>query len=179
MSPLAFSLQRWPARLLVVPREGELSVSVSLAEQSLSTAPSCGGKVLVGTARFARALCVEPSGVAGVRGGKLQTAVKADEVVQEVLVPTADPTEEEKPPNGCDSGWVVRVTFVPTVDQEERRRLPTVDQERSDSQRWIRRRGEDSQRLIRRRGEDSQRLIRRRGEDSQRWIRRRGVTPNG
>ena len=35
---------------------------------------------------------------------KLPTAVKADEVVQDLCNPTVDQAEEEKTPNGCDGG---------------------------------------------------------------------------
>ena len=50
-----------------------------------------------------RATFVQPKGGTGGRGGN-PTAVKVEEVVQELCDPTVDQVEEEKTPNGCDSG---------------------------------------------------------------------------
>ena len=58
---------------------------------------------------------------------KLPTAVKADEVVEDLCNPTVDQVEEEKTLNGCDSGWG-RTSYILSqrLIRWKRRRLPTV-----------------------------------------------------
>ena len=97
-----------------------------------------------------------PNGGSGGRG-EFPTAVKAEEVAQDLCNPTVDQAEEEETPNGCDSGWG-RTSYILSQRwiRRKRRRFPTAVKAEEDLHEYIwpnggtGRRGESSQWLWRR-----------------------------
>ena len=96
-----------------------------------------------------------PNGGSG-GGGEFPMAVKAEEAVQDLCNPTVDQVEEEKTPNGCDSGWG-RASYILSqwLIKRKRRRFPTAVKAEEDIHEYIwpnggtGRRGESSQWLWR------------------------------
>ena len=87
LSLLSFSLRRWLANLRATPRKGEQSVSLSQPVYCLATASPV------------QCLLV----MAGVKGYREAPTLNLEGRL--LYSPTVDQREEEKTPNGCDSGW--------------------------------------------------------------------------
>ena len=113
LSPFAFYPHRWLASCMQHREKGgRVSVSpcqwIASRQQVLCSAFSWR-QVLQGATRPQHWIC-EGDFCTTQRWNrrkrrKLPTVVKVEEVVQELCDPTVDQAEEEKTPNGCDSGW--------------------------------------------------------------------------
>ena len=96
-SPLA-------SRLRAAPREAEQSVSVSLPVSSSATASPVQCILVVAGVIGCRDAPTLNLQVEQAEEEEHLLAVTADEVAQDLHDPTVDQTEEEKAPNGYDSG---------------------------------------------------------------------------
>ena len=146
-SPFAFNLHCWLASC-VQHRKKESRVSVSPCQwtasprqQVLCSAFSWRG-VLQGAVRPCHWICVGDFCTTQWwnrrKRRKLPMTVNADEVVQDLCDPTVDQTQEEKTPNGCDSGWG-RTSYILSQRwiRRKRRKLPTAVKAEEDIHKYI------------------------------------------